>query len=595
MADDKTEPTSQDSSHEGLKVRKKQDAEAVEAVADSPAEVSASAEGRPGTRARVVYAEGFEPPRTTTTTEEASEPRSSNDRRRDAESVAREAVPEAASATTTDFEAMFMEQADRVPSRRFFETGERVEGRITKITDRFILVDLGVRSEGVASREQFLTDEGELEVSEGETREFFVLRSGCDGVVLGKQLDARQASAALLEQALDSGLPVQGRVTGKNKGGFEVELLGATAFCPFSQIDLRNAEEPDVYLNETFRFKVTEVREGGRRIVVSRAALLREEQERQRKELLDSIEEGQVRDGVVSNVREFGAFVDLGGVDGLVHISELSWDTVEKAEDVVRPGDAVTVRVLGIEERPKGLRISLSMKQAMGDPWETVQEQFHVGQNVRGTVTRTAPFGAFVQIARGVEGLVHISELSWDHVRRAEDVVSQGQTISVQIQDIDLLRRRISLSAKLAQGDPWQDVADRFAVGAEARGTIEKVEDFGVFVALGDGITALLPRSEMELGRNETPHSKARAGEEIVARVLSVDLEQRRMALTWRDGDVSLDTPPPRRASQRDHRNTSRDDRQDRGQQGPRSYQDEGAASGFGTLGDLINFNRKNK
>jgi small subunit ribosomal protein S1 len=445
------------------------------------------------------------------------------------------------SATTEDFAALLESSGGKTPARRRLDVGQKVEGQITSITERFIFVDLGGRTEGIAHRDQFQDEEGHLEVEEGQTREFFVVSVGAGGIELGKFLAVQQTGIEALEQARETGMPVTGKVTAKNKGGFDVEIQNLRAFCPASQIDLHSNAEADSYIGQTLQFRVMDVREGGRNIVVSRAQLLRDAARRAREEAMKKIQVGAILTGTVRSITDYGVFVDLGGVDGLVHISELGWSSVDKPGDVVEVGQQLTVKVLELEDREdrkgnKTTRIALSVKQAQADPWESVQAELQIGQVVSGKVVRIAQFGAFVELKAGVDGLVPLRELSWKHVNRAEDVVKVGQQVSVQVQDVDLARRRISLSLRAAEGDPWNKVADKLTEGQEVSGKVEKVEDFGAFVDLGDGVTALLPRSEMTLGKNETPHSRYKRGQDVTARVLTIQPEQRRIALSLKEG-----------------------------------------------------------
>lgn len=482
-------------------------------------------------------------------------------------------------ATMDDFAAMLAGEESAQPRRQRFEIGDTVEGTVVSIGSRFIFIDLGGPTEGVADRAQYLDEEGELTLKPGERTEFYVI--GFEGgVQLGREISAGHSALEAIETAHAAGLPISGRVTGTNKGGFEVNINGVEAFCPISQIELGFTEDPEIHVGNTYTFEVTEVREGGRTIVVSRTALLERQRAEQREKTLASLEVDAQIEGVVSRVTDFGAFVDLGGIEGLVHVSELSHIYFDKPTDVVNEGDQVTVQILSIEEderRPGDLRISLSMKEAQPDPWTTVNDQFAVGETVQGKVVRIAPFGAFVEIAPGIEGLVHVSEMSWKkHVATPRDVVELDQQVQVQIQDIDLMRRRISLSMKAAEEDPWEQATNRFAVAMEVTGTVAKTEDFGAFIDLGDGITALLPRSEMNLPKDVTPHRLFSAGQEVTARVLNIEPVRRRMALTLKEAS-QIDRGAQPKASPESPR-------------GPRSYQDEELSSkgSFGTLGDLL-------
>lgn len=465
-----------------------------------------------------------------------------------------------------DFEALLAEAGGAAaPRQQRVDVGEKREGRVTKIGDKWIYVDLGQGLEGLARRDDFVDKEGRLKLEQGESYAFYVLGTNEGSILLGDQLSTREAAMDAVETALQTGVPLTGRVAGKNKGGFEIDLGGVRAFCPISQIELAYTENPDAHLGASYKFLVTEVREGGRSVVVSRAALQRQEAERAREKTMETLAVGDVVDGTVTRLANFGAFVDLGGIEGLVHISELGFVRVDHPSELVREGERLKVTVLSIDrDDPKGPRISLSAKDAMEDPWVAAQRDLHPGKRVNGTVTRLEPFGAFVEVSPNVEGLVHVSELSWDHVKRPSDVVSVGQTISVEVLDVDLARRRISLSAKAAAGDPWNDALDRYKPGIEVTGTVENVEEFGAFVSLGSGITALIPKSEMGLARESSPHARFSKGDEVTARILSIEPDRRRIALTMKSAEEVADQAGS----------------------GPRTYTD--TSKGLGTLGDLL-------
>ena len=581
MSDKSTSPEEQPS--EGMKIRKRADSpemsspETPEAApAAEPPTAQTSAEHEPLADDH----EAASPPPRRRVVDPSKRPEPSRSTAQD------EPLRSFEQSSTDDFAALFEQSgAEAMPTRRTYDKGEKVTAPVTHIDSRYVYVDLGGRGEARAPREQYLDEEGEVTLEIGQEYEFTVVGFG-SGIELGSKLDGRANGLDAVEEAEATGLPLSGRVTGKNKGGFTVEVAGLEAFCPVSQIDLHNAEELDIYLGQTFLFKVMEVRDRGRSVVVSRAAHLREERDKAREETMKRVVPEAILEGEVRSISDFGAFVNLGGVDGLVHVSEMSWGNVDKPSDVVSKGQTVEVKVLKVEEGSgrNGPRIALSMKQVHEDPWNTVNERFHIGQRVKGTVVRTAPFGAFVELSPGIDGLVHVSELSWEHVRRTEDVVQAGDRVEVELLDIDLARQRIGLSMKNIASDPWDDAEQEYPVGQEVEGTVEKVEDFGAFIKLGQ-FTALLPRSEMELGRNETPHSKMRPGATVKARVLRVEPELRRMALTLKDEvDLSSSAAPPARASGGEQQGGA----SHRGAQSQRGYSDTGAGGSFGTLGDLL-------
>ncbi len=484
-------------------------------------------------------------------------------------------------ATMDDFAALLDGEGGSMPDQTRFDIGDTVEGTVVSIGERYVFVDIGRADEGIVDRAQYEDEEGNLELQMGERREFYVI--GFDGgIELGREIGAGDNSMAAVETAYASGVPINGRVTGTNKGGFEVNVAGVEAFCPISHIELGYTDEPDIHVGNSYAFEVQEIKDNGRTVVVSRTALLERERASRREETMKDLEVGAEIDGVITRVADFGAFVDIGGIEGLVHVSELSHTFFDNPSDVVQAGDNVTVQVMNIEETPDDdrspLRIGLSMKEAQPDPWMEVNDKFAIGETIMGTVVRLAPFGAFVEITPGVEGLVHVSEISrTEHVATPHDFVDVGEEVQVEIQDIDLMRRRISLSMAAAQDDPWKKVSERFSVGMEVTGTVANTEDFGAFIDLGDGITALLPRSEMNLPSEVTPHRRFKRAEEVTARILNIEIERRRMALTLREAsEIGGDGD---------------DDDKPKSPQGPRSYEDDtGSKKGaLGTLGDLLN------
>jgi small subunit ribosomal protein S1 len=490
--------------------------------------------------------------------------------------------------STSDFEALLAGGggsdggASSAPQSLDLVPGDRITGTVAAIGAKFIFVSVGsTKTEGVSTREDFETEEGEIEVEVGDEIDFYVLSMRGDEIQLGKKLSGRQGALEAVRTACATGVPIEGRVAGTNKGGYEVMIGGVRAFCPMSQIELSYTEDPQVHMDATYRFRVEKVEERGKNVVVSRTALLEEERAAKREETLETLTEGEIVSGKVTRVVDFGAFIDLGGVEGLAHVSELAHGNVGEPSDVVSSGDTVQVKILNIEEDKKGqLRIGLSIKQTQGDPWDEVNDKFSVGQEVEGEVVRLAPFGAFVQLSAGLDGLVHVSEMSWKkHVKHPKDILSTGEMVRVQIQDIDQVRQRIGLSLKAVEGDPWDTAADRYSVGMEITGTVENVEDFGAFVRLDSGITALIPRSEMDLPSGVTPHRKYEVGEEATARVLNVDSGERKMALTEKAA-ADIEAPSGGQKSSKSKKSKKA---------GGRGYSDDtGDDGGFGTLGDLL-------
>lgn len=438
--------------------------------------------------------------------------------------------------TTDDFAAMLGDAQVAVTT---WAAGDKVDATVVGIDQHYVFVNLGAKSEGVIERGELVDPDGELTVDLGDRIEAWVVRVGSDGIQLSTALGRSGNDASdMIAQAASDQIPVEGKVTGTNKGGYDVDVLGTRAFCPFSQIDL-NAGEPEDYVGKTLTFVVTRIDESGRNVVVSRAALQREERERAAAKTMQELQVDDVVDGVVTRLAEFGAFVDIGGVDGLVHVSELSWSRVEDPSELVRVGDAVRVRVLRIDHGDeRGPRISLSMRALQEDPWVATVASLHVGATTSGTVTRLEKFGAFVEIAPAVEGLVHISEISpGRRINHPREVLEVGQQVEVQVLSTDPKKRQIGLSIKALMDDPWAAAAQHLRPGTAVQGTVENVQSFGVFVEIAGGITGLVPMSQLPDEEKDAVHVKFRPGNEIEARVLDIDTGRRRLTLSRLAGD----------------------------------------------------------
>lgn len=411
--------------------------------------------------------------------------------------------------------------------------GDRITGNVVAVTETTLVVDTGTKLDGVADKAEFLDENGELTVHEGESVTLYVVSVHADEVVLSKALSG-QGGAEALREAFENNLPVEGRVTASRKGGYDVDLLHRRAFCPISQIDLAFTDDPEVHVGQAYTFLITTFERDGKNIVVSRRKILEQERAESELRFMESVNPGDVVPAVITRLVAFGAFAEVApGLEGLIHLSELSWSRAEKAEDAVTVGQAVTAKVLSFDRDKKGRpRISLSIKQAGPDPWDSVEEKFNVGDKVDGKVTRLADFGAFVEIAPGIEGLVHVSEMS--HIRRIakpSDVVSPGDVVTVSIKEIDLAKRRISLSLKEAAGDPWANVGDSFAIGATVTGTVENRQQFGIFITLAPGITGLLPASKLRDATEPAVYEKLHTGDTATVVVSEIDQEKRKITL----------------------------------------------------------------
>ena len=322
-----------------------------------------------------------------------------------------------------------------------------------------------------------------------------------------------------------------------------MELMQRRAFCPLGQIDLQFVENPEEYVGNTYRFVITQFEEDGRNLVVSRRELLNRELELERERFLQGITVDAELEGKVRRIVPYGAFVELfPGIEGMVHISELSWSRVERPEEVLNLGEVVRVKIIGIEgaDSPAGIRIALSIKQITGDPWDTVEEVFRTGDKATGKVTRCAEFGAFVEIAPGIEGLVHISEMSYTRrVLRPQDVVTVGEAVPVVVKEIDAERRRISLSIKEAEGDPWMEVDAKYHVGQTVEGILEKKEQFGYFITLEPGITGLLPKSNIQRSTKPASIERLRQGDTLPVVIERINPNERKITLG--PGDASAE------------------------------------------------------
>jgi small subunit ribosomal protein S1 len=414
------------------------------------------------------------------------------------------------------------------------EVGAKVKGEIISIGRESVFIDLGAKSDGVVERAELLDEKGEMPFKVGDMLELYAVSRKDNEIRLSRAI-SWAGGANLLHDAYERGIPVEGKVKGIQKGGFNVELMHQRAFCPLSQIDLQFVENPEAHVGNTYRFIITQFEEDDRNLVVSRREFLNRELEAERERFLQDIAVDAECDGKVRRIVPYGAFVELfPGIEGMVHISELSWSRVERPEEVLTVGEVVRVKIIGIErgDGTGGIRIALSIKRTTADPWDTVREKFREGDKATGTVTRCAEFGAFVEIVPGIEGLVHISEMSYTkRVLRPQDVVRVGQVVPVVVKEVDPERRRISLSIKEAEGDPWLEVDDKYHVGQTVEGTLERKEQFGWFITLEPGITGLLPRSNIQRSAKPASIERLRQGDTIPVIIEKIDPDGRKITL----------------------------------------------------------------
>ncbi len=442
------------------------------------------------------------------------------------------APPKVTVTEDVDFEALMAGATEKTDNA--FEPGDRVTGVVEVISlhGPEVFLDLGGPATGYVLKEELLRDDGTLKVSQGDTIEGIVVGTNSSGVHIRMKLGAAGGDMSALKDAHEGNLPVEGKVVSTNKGGYEVLVAGQRAFCPFSQIDVHRPEDPETFVGRVMTFRITEIRPGS--VVVSRLALMREELAVKAAETMKKLSVGARMTGTVSRLQKFGAFVDLGGIDGLIHVSEMSWSRVGDPSSVLSVGQKVEVVVLEIN--PEKQRIALSLKQAQGDPFEGAVESIQRGAVVNGKVSRLTDFGAFIELAPHVDGLVHVSDMAHHRIRHPKELLTVGDTVQVKVMEIDLGRRRIGLSLKALAADPWDSITSNYKPDQTVKGMVESIQTFGVFVTLEAGVTALLPASESGVPQGKPLTMEFRVGKEIEAKILRVDADNRKIALTKREG-----------------------------------------------------------
>jgi small subunit ribosomal protein S1 len=416
------------------------------------------------------------------------------------------------------------------PSLQSLGEGEIVRGTVLHISDTEVLVDVGFKSEGVINLAEF-SNRDEIKVGD-EVEVFLEKMENQDGlVVLSKQRADFVRVWDRVKAAADAGELVEGKLVRKIKGGVVVDLYGVEAFLPGSQIALRQVQNVDALLGQSVQVKIIKLNKRRRNIVVSRRAVLAEERERMKAGVLKDLAKDQIREGQVKNITDFGAFVDLGGIDGLLHITDMSWGRVAHPSEIVKIGDKVTVKVLNFD--PEKERISLGLKQLTPYPWEGVDKKYPVGTRVNGKVVSITDYGAFVELEKGVEGLVHVSEMSWTrHVRHPSKVVTIGDAIEALVLKVDPANEKISLGLKQVEPDPWLTLDDRFPIGSRVQGKVRNLTNFGAFVELEEGIDGLVHVSDMSWTKRVShPSEVVKKGETVEVVVLAIDKEHRRISL----------------------------------------------------------------
>ena len=427
------------------------------------------------------------------------------------------------------FAALFEESI----KKQEMKSGEVITAEVVRIDHNFVVVNAGLKSEALIPLEEFLNDKGELEVSEGDFVSVAIdaLENGYGDTVLSRDRAKRLAAWLQLEQALESGDLVTGTITGKVKGGLTVMTNAIRAFLPGSLVDLRPVKDTTPYEGKTLEFRVIKLDRKRNNVVLSRRAVLEANMGEERQKLLETLHEGAIVNGVVKNITDYGAFVDLGGIDGLLHITDLAWRRVRHPSEVLTVGQEIQAKVLKFDQEKN--RVSLGVKQLGEDPWVGLARRYPQGTRLFGKVTNLTDYGAFVEVEAGLEGLVHVSEMDWTNKNvDPKKVVTLGDEVEVMVLEIDEDRRRISLGMKQCRANPWEEFSINHKRGDKVRGAIKSITDFGVFVGLPGGIDGLVHLSDLswsETGEEAVRNFKK--GDEVEAVVLGIDTDKERISL----------------------------------------------------------------
>lgn len=410
-----------------------------------------------------------------------------------------------------------------------FSPGDIVKGIVVDVQPEFVLVDINYKSEGLIPISEF---DGQVNVKPGDEIEVYIdkIENENGMVVLSKDKADMLHAWNEISKAVDSEELVEGTVIAKVKGGLSVDI-GVKAFLPGSQIDLRPVRNLDIYIGKKYRFKVIKFNKRRGNIVLSRRALLEEERESQRAQTLDTIKEGQTVTGMVKNITDYGAFIDLGGMDGLLHITDMSWGRVKHPSEILNVGDEITVKVLKYDNEKE--RVSLGLKQLQADPWDSVQQKFPVGSKTQGKVVSLTDYGCFIELGDGIEGLIHVSEMSWTkRVKHPSQLVKADDVVDVQVLEMDMANRRISLGMKQLQPNPWLELKETYPPGTIIEGEVKSITDFGAFIGIEDGIDGLVHVSDFSwTKRVNHPSEMVNKGDKVRAVVLGVDIDNERFSL----------------------------------------------------------------
>jgi small subunit ribosomal protein S1 len=427
-----------------------------------------------------------------------------------------------------DFEALLNE----AETNNSIEPGKVVQGRVVMVTKDFVTVDIGYKSEGMIPADEFIEMDGTISVKEGDTINVYVdeLEDEEGTIQLSKDKAEKLKIWDEIEAACARGELVEGVISSRVKGGLTVDI-GVKAFLPGSQVDLRPVRNLERYLGQRFQFKVIKFNKKRGNIVLSRRALLEKEREELKGKTLENLEQGKVVDGIIKNITEYGCFVDLGGIDGLLHITDMSWGRINHPSEMFNVGDEVRVKVLKFD--PKSERVSLGLKQISEDPWLHVMEKYAVAQRVSGKVVNLTDYGAFIELEEGIEGLVHVSEMSWTkRIKHPSKMVSPGDNVDAVILDIDIENKRISLGMKQIEENPWERLRESYPIGSVIRAKIRNITPFGLFLGIEDGIDGLVHVSDISWSTKvKNPQDAYNKNDEVEAKVLAIDVENQRFSL----------------------------------------------------------------
>lgn len=416
------------------------------------------------------------------------------------------------------------------------QEGEVVRGTVVGISERGVVIDFGYKSEGIVNPAEF-TEDGVLSVKPGDEVDVLVKSMDShDGLPVLSRADAvRMKAWDDLEKAYRDGTSIKGRVAERIKGGLRVDIDGIAAFLPGSQVDVRPIRNLDSLRNQEIEAKVIKLNRKRSNVVLSRKAVIEQENVGRKDETLGGIEEDIIVEGQIKNLTDYGAFVDLGGVDGLLHVTDMSWGRLQNPGELFKVGDTIQVKVLKFDRDRE--RVSLGYKQLLPDPWASVEERFPLHTRVTGKIASVADYGAFVELESGVEGLVHVSEMSWSkRVKHPSKIVNPGDTVEVEVLAVDPKARRISLGMKQIQDNPWRTLNERYQVGSRVQGRVRNLTDFGAFIEIEDGVDGLVHVSDISWSRRiKHPSELLKKGQEIEAVITSIDVENRRLSLSIKD------------------------------------------------------------